>query len=627
MAGTTGYEFLNQVDTVLLSPEGYHDIEDSYRRLLRRPVCFDQFVQWGKRRVLRQELSAYVRRLADILLRLAHDVSQAWSPKLVASAQPVHSGASGESVAVEYLPAPAEAAASYDTSQLTKRQLADAIVEVAVALPVYRTYVDQRNSLHPDDERCLKRALAAARGTMRAARDALDFLEDVLLLKRQEDLPDHLGQQRLNFIQRFQQLTGPAAAKGVEDTALYAYAPLAARNEVGGDPDVPCEHAVLGLHQANLERFDYFPDTMLGATTHDTKRTADVRARLAVLSELPRLWMGYVTRWRRLNRAHRSRVRSKTAPDKAAEYLFYQSIVGIWPAPDPHRPNQELPDAATIEQLRERLEQYMLKAAREAKQRTSWVNGDQQFEEAVSAFVQGCLATDQETHSPFVRDVNALVGRIARAGFWNSLTGLLIQYVSPGSPDLYQGDELWNFALVDPDNRRAVDYTLRQCLLSEIVQEIEAGESTRRELIGRLVNAPEDGRIKLYVLHLLLRARRDHPELYAEGAYQPLEIEGPLSSHLLAFARLVDGKAAVAVAPRLTTSLVSEPQQVPIGPQVWGDDNFVQLPAALLRYRWTSVLTGEPLSTLRDAASGQIAVAHLLDRLPVALMVGESSQA
>jgi (1->4)-alpha-D-glucan 1-alpha-D-glucosylmutase len=624
VAGTTGYDFLNQVESVLISPQGFAEIEMDYRRLLRRPVRFDQAAQRGKRRVLHHDLSAYVGRLADILVRLAQEHTQAQQPVPQADS------------AVEDVPwsehpetsdiGPATSTASRpvrpEIARLTKQQLADAIAEVTVALPVYRTYIDQHAELHPDDRRYLETAITAARNQFRVTPEALDFLEEVLLLERYDELPEHIRRQRLNFVQRFQQLTGPAAAKGIEDTALYAYVPLVSRNEVGGAPDTPLDDAVAVLHAANGRRAASYPYDMLCATTHDTKRTADVRARLDVLSEVPRLWNGYVSRWRRRNRVHRSRIRGKAAPDAAAEYLFYQTAVGIWPAPDPDRPEPQLPDAETLDQLRTRIEQYMLKAVREAKTRTNWVQGDPEFEAALTSFIRGCFQPADDGSHSFLGDVDALVARIARPGFWNSLTQILLRFCSPGTPDLYQGDELWNFALVDPDNRQAVDYPLRQCLLDEMIQEMEASPQTSREFVRKLVAAPEDGRVKLLVTHALLRARRDHPQLFAAGSYEPLDIAGPCREHLIGFARVRGNQAAIAVAPRLTTGLVDDLIQAPVGAAAWPADNTIRLPETLHGFAWENLMTRDQLPREATDPAAGLPVARVLEVLPVALLIG-----
>ncbi len=636
VAGTTGYEFLNQVEAVFLSDKGFAEIEGQYRRLLRRPVHFAEIAAWGKRRILRNDLSPQIGRLADALLQL-----------LDSSRSPSAAGSKGEETPAAPLGMPEGGVTSSAGSDLqtldvvrdaaavptallalTRHDLAEAIVELMVALPVYRTYVESSQSTLGDaDRRYVEAALQGARRSGRAATEAIDFLGQVLLLEGSSQLPPHELNRRVNFIQRFQQLTGPAAAKGVEDTAFYAYVPLVSLNEVGGEPQLPSGDPAAALQRANEQRATKWPRTMLCVTTHDTKRTADVRARLDVLSELPKLWTGLVARWRRLNHGHGKSVAGKRAPDTIAEYLFYQTIVGLWPAPHPRQP-EGLPAAAVLQELRERVEGYMLKAAREAKTHTSWTSQNLAYEDALVAFVRS-LFLSADSGSPFLSDVQHLVARIARPGFWNSLSRTLIQFTAPGTPDLYQGDELWNFALVDPDNRRPVDYESRKQLLNEVITGCEGPDEPRREFLRSLVENPEDGRIKLHVIRCALAARRDHPQLFAASRYLALQAGGPARDHVLAFARSAEAsstpspggdssaEAAVGVVPRLTATLVAHPADAPLGEAVWSGTE-IQLPELLQNRRWTCALTREPL----DADAGRsLAVGRILRSFPVALLV------
>lgn len=637
--GTTGYEFLSDVEAVFVAPEGAALIHRQYRRSVRRPVTFARLAAAGKRRVLRHDLSPHVGRLADILARLYETTRKGISP-------------AGEelvpSLAVEPLssdsrpPADATAAAAAESAsassatlprprELSEHDWVSAIVEVVVALPVYRTYVDGKHrALSDADRRVYETAIAAARETGRAAPEALDFLAHVLLLEGRGELNPRDLDERVNFIQRFQQLTGPAAAKGIEDTALYVYVPFVALNEVGSEPRLPAESAVDVLHRKNAARAATWPRTMLAVSTHDTKRTADVRARLDVLSEAPKLWTELVARWQRRHARYRRLAGNVRTPDAAAEILCYQTIVGIWPIPNPKEPDT-LPSAVVLREICERVEQYMLKAVREAKTYTSWTNNDRAYEEGLLAFVRTILAppADQESSnanaSPFLADVQRLVARIVRSGFWNSLARTLIQFASPGTPDLYQGDELWNFALVDPDNRRPVDYAARQALLQSVVSGIEADAAARSEFVQELVAAPEDGRVKLHAIRSALLARRDLPAVFGSGAYLPLAVAGKRSEHVIAFARLGphsangDGEegAAVVVVPRLTANLTPEGAAAPVGEAVWGD-TAIELPPTLRHRRWRGVLNGTQIPE-SDAAT--IRVAELFAIFPAALLV------
>jgi (1->4)-alpha-D-glucan 1-alpha-D-glucosylmutase len=267
--------------------------------------------------------------------------------------------------------------------------------------------------------------------------------------------------------------------------------------------------------------------------------------------------------------------------------------------------------------LRERIESYMLKAVREAKTHTSWANENREYEDALVSFVRGLLLPDSGANAPFLAGVQQLVTRVARCGFWNSLSRTLIQCTAPGTPDLYQGDELWNFALVDPDNRRPVDYQQRQRLLDEVITGGEGSEGSRREFVRQLVASPEDGRVKLHIVHCALAARREHGDLFAQGDYVPLQAIGPKAAHLFAFARLAGQQAAVVICPRLTASLVPDTHEPPTGAAVW-NDTALWLPDRLQGRHWTSLLTRETLSeTFADSTS--LNVGSALASFPVEL--------
>lgn len=586
--GTTGYNFLNEIESLYVSPEGFEEIVDSYQRMLGQPVRWHKIERRAKRRVLKDELSSFVGRLADLLLRLAR----------------------------------------YDHANdaLTDQQMVRAIVEVVVGLPVYRTYVDdEQREVSAADRRWVETALARARQSERADDDAISFLGRVLLLEGQSDLPENEQQERLNFIQRFQQLTGPATAKGVEDTALYSYVPLVSLNEVGGEPQRDLESAIERLHQVNHQRATGSPFAMLCVTTHDTKRTADVRSRLDVLSEIPKLWQGYVTRWQRFNQSLRRQVNGKAAPDIAAEYLFYQCLIGIWPAANPAATESQFPSREELQSLAERLDQYMLKAAREAKTRTNWIDGNADYEAALSDFVRSAIlgsddqqnGEDQPAPSAFLNEVHQFVSRIARCGFGNALSRLVLQYTSPGTPDLYQGDELWNFALVDPDNRRPVDFEKRRQQLDDLVIRFEVA-AERDALLTELVTSPEDGRIKQHVLRTLLHTRRQYPDLFTGGEYIPLEPSGPSSNHLISFARVAGDSAAVVIVPRLIHTLLKDSSMLPTGDSVW-NQTAIALPEKLQGRQWFSPLSGETCDSPEDV----LLVAQALKRLPVAVLTAK----
>ena len=582
-AGTTGYESLNQTEALFITPEGYQSIEERYRRMFGRPVHFEQVATWGKRRILKADLSAFVGRLADILHRLAQ--------------------------------------AKPERASLREKELVEALVEFCVALPCYRTYINpDHTELSEHDRWAIQVAIQGAEKRQRASRESLEFLNE-FLVGNPSEMTEHDRNERLHFIERLQQLTGPATAKGIEDTALYAYVPLVSRNEVGGEPDTDLHQAVENFHAGNEYRVESAPRAILCVTTHDTKRTADVRARLDVLSEWPKIWTARVTKWRDLNRSRRSRVREKTAPDPAAEYMFYQNLIGIWPVTTTEDGPVPISHPDVIEFLRERLEEYMLKAVREAKVRTSWTDGNSEFESVLVEFIRGAMGGKDENSRLFLEDVQSFVQRIARPGFWNSLSRTLFQFTSPGTPDLYQGDELWNFALVDPDNRREVDYELRKGLLDELVTRFESSVESRQELLREMVEHPEDGRIKLHTIREALSVRRQFPELFLESEYHRLTFEGPQSEHLVGFARVQGSEAAISIAPRWTTGIISDWKNAPVGDAVW-QDTRVMLPTSLAGKQLDSMYTRAQLVVADD---GSLRASEVFAEFPVGLFVIPSS--
>ena len=514
--GTTGYDFMNDVEELFLDPDGFAAIEARYRTLRRAPtIGFATLARRGKRAILRGALAPDVRRVA----RLAHR----WRPRV------------------------------------SEDDLAAAIVEVIVHLDVYRTYASEPGMLSRQDRHAFMSALAAARECNEASPDALDAIEAAFLAPPSpgDDLRDEL-------VARFQQTSGPAMAKGVEDTALYNYVPLASRNEVGGDPERALAGAASRAHGVFAERARDWPATMLATNTHDTKRSADIRARLDVLTTNADQWARHVARWRRLNKSRKQVVDGRPSPDTNTEYLYYQTLVALWPAPRPGRRVDDLPDRAWRGRARERLMAYMLKAAREAKVRTSWTESDTAYERALDEFVRATLETGEDL--PFLSDVARLTARIAHGGFHNALARIVLHFSAPGLPDLYRGDELWNFTLVDPDNRAPVDFVRRSRLLADT--------SPSAFLVEAFAGGVplSDDRVKLALTSQLMRFRRDHARLVRDGDYRPLLSQ----SGLFAFTRTSGGERCIAIARTRPHDHAA-------------DD--VALPDELAG-RWLSVLTG-----------------------------------
>jgi (1->4)-alpha-D-glucan 1-alpha-D-glucosylmutase len=564
--GTTGYEFLNALENIFIDPDGLLEIDRDYRRWHKLgDTTFRDVAYAAKKSVLDGSLRADVERLAAILGKLARGADKRW----------------------------------------TRRDVMAALADLAAALPVYRTYIDSSRAIDDDDRDVIEQASREARRRNAEAGAIVGFIADVLLGR----LPGVDETIRGQFVRRFQQLTGPAAAKGLEDSALYVYLALVSRNEVGGAPDRPLDDAVTQFHESNARRAGRWPIGLLCTTTHDTKRSADVRSRLDALSEVPHEWSRAVHRWRRLNRKHRRVVKGRMAPDSNSEYLLYQTLVALWPPPRPGRRIDDLPNRAWRESTRERLTEYMLKAAREAKARTSWTQPDAAYERAIVDFVAAVFQPADD--APFLADVSRLVSLVAPIGARNALARIAVHLTAPGTPDVYQGDELWNASLVDPDNRRPVDFDLRVSLVAECTAaEPGFGSAGAIDL--------HDNRTKLYVTTRLLEMRRRHADLFARGAYRPLAVIGPRSRHVIAFAREYDGQFAITIAARLTSSWDA-------AAPAWWAGTGVALPPEMRGRRWESqIVPGQfsPGDSIEIAGDTGGDTGGLFVKLPMIVAVG-----
>ncbi|AHG91347.1 malto-oligosyltrehalose synthase [Gemmatirosa kalamazoonensis] len=569
--GTTGYEYLNDLESVFVDPDGAAALEAAYRKLLRLRTDrggFHDVAARGKEHVLRHAFDTDVRRLVRHLERAARGVAP----------------------------------------RLPRAALQEAVVQTIVGLPVYRTYLrvgdDGTLDASPEDFRWIGETLARAFGHGAADRFALQFVADVLRgeWSGKPDVSERARRAAAEFVLRFQQTSGPATAKGVEDTALYRWFPLASLCEVGGEPSRPLADAVGRLHAGNVERLMAWPRQLLAVETHDTKRSADVRARLDALSEIAPEWTRLVARWRRRHAPLHRLVNRRGAPDANAEYLLYQTLVGVWPLGGPA-------DDAERASLKERVTTYMRKAAREAKAQTSWTDADAQYEQGLDAFVAALV--EGQAGDAFREELGRLVEWIARAGWWTSLARTVIQTASPGTPDTYQGGELWALALVDPDNRRPVDFARR----AELLDALDAEDwSAPDAAAARLLDGPGDGRLKLHVLRTMLRLRREEPALFAAGAYRPIEVIGAAARHVVAFAREGEGRGLVVVAPRLPLGLRRD-GAIPVGSAVWGDTTLL-LPESAGGRRVLDRFTG----TVHTPDGARLGVGVALGVLPVACL-------
>lgn len=565
VSGTTGYDFSHAVNGLFVDPAGQRALTALYARFTGNRAPFEEIIYHCKKLIMRTQLSGELSVLANLLNAIAQ--------------------------------------ADRHTRDFTLMGLRNALTEVVACFPVYRTYVSPRDGSAVDRD-YIRWALAQARKRSPAAdRFTFDFIHRILSLENLDEYPAELCAKVVQFAGSFQQYTSPVMAKGLEDTAFYRYNRLVSLNEVGGDPDT-FGVSLQAFHYINSERARRWPLAMLSTSTHDSKRGEDVRARLNVLSEMPDLWRRHLARWSRLNRTRRRNLDGRTAPSRNDEYLFYQTLLGLWPL-DP-------PTEAGLTQLRQRIDDYMLKALREAKIHTSWITPDEAYEDATRAFVGATLGRLHRNR--FLDDFVAFQQQVAWFGMLNSLSQLALKLTSPGVPDLYQGSELWRFTLVDPDNRRSVDYARRQRVLQELQQQLGAAVPLAPAVRG-LLNRLADGRAKLYLAWKGLALRKAHPELFTAGDYLPVTADGARSEHVCAFIRRRDDHAALVAAPRWCMNLTDGAVEPPLGADVWGDTHL-GLPEWMRGYCY-NVLTGE---TIAIGSNGTLEMAKILTSFPVALL-------
>jgi (1->4)-alpha-D-glucan 1-alpha-D-glucosylmutase len=570
--GTTGYEFMVNLEDLFVDPAGYARLESAYRRGADAPD-FHAVAVDSKRRVLRRGLNADVRRVAPMLAAVAKRAG--W---------------------------PARSIAAY----------AGAIVELIAVLPVYRTYIDAESPEASDADRAvLERSFAELRAHGKADSLATEALERTLLGEWRDAEPQ-LARNRLAFVLRWQQLTGPAAAKGVEDTALYVYAPLASRNEVGGDPGVPVDGAVERLHALLAERAARSPRALNATNTHDTKRSADVRSRLDALSESSADWARRLAHWRRHHRTLRTLVGGRLAPTRTTDNFIYQALVGIWPiGAAPSRDSEPGEDDKRLGVLRDRLTAYIQKAVREAKVSTSWTDPDAAYEEAISRFIAGLL--DRKQSGGFLRELEQFAAGLAPQAVWNALSRVVVHLTAPGVPDIYRGDELWFQALVDPDNRAPVDWAARDEVVGQLRAIAPAGAPADPGQLRAWMDQPGDGQLKMYLYEQLLRLRREHGAMMPGSAYTPLRVTGELADRVFAFQRGRGRDSVLVVVPRLTCAFGGV---APIGP-VWGNTRIRLEDGAASTLAFRCALSG----VLLHPTDRELPLADMMARLPLAVLV------
>ena len=570
--GTSGYEFTGLVNGLFIDRRAEKSFTNLYHRFIGGAADVDQVVYESKKLIMHASLASEVNVLAHMLDEI--------------------------SVSDRY------------ARDFTRKSLRDVIRETIACFPVYRTYIDERGEVGESDRSYIQEAIVRAkRRNPDKAPASFEFLRDILLLKRREG-EDHndLYRKKLYFTLKFQQLTGPVMAKGLEDTACYVYNRFVAVNEVGGSPRQFGASAEQ-FHEANLKRAEYWPFSMLATSTHDTKRSEDVRTRLDVLSEMPRQWSAQVIKWRKINRTRKRLLADgRNVPDLNEEYLLYQTLIGTWPF-DFAVANEE-----TRSEYIRRIQQYMTKAVHEAKVNLSWISDDPGYVQALEQFIERILSPGTR-HRPnaFVEQVQGFASLVAFFGALNSVAQRLLTITCPGNPDIYQGMELWDFSLVDPDNRRPVDFQRRREWMNELDRRAEAGNLP--ELCADLIANYQDGRIKLWTTMQALRMRRERRELFHAGKYIPLYGDGPRRDHVVAFARELNDQVALVAVPRLPCIFSGAIPRAPLG-DLWADTSL-PVPSKAAEFM-ENVFTGEKV---RVGTGRTLLCREIFAHFPAALLV------
>jgi len=570
--GTTGYDFSNLVNGLFVDTTAAAKMRRMYRGFLAQALEYRAVLYRCKKNVMRNALASELNVLANLLSRIA--------------------------------------LSNRHTCDFTLNSLRNALSEVVANFPVYRTYLTE-NAVSERDRWYIETALQAAKRQSKSQDTSVfDFIRLVLLTRKDDGQSDVYRKAFITFSMKLQQFTSPVMAKGLEDTCFYRYHPLMSINDVGGNP---LEFGVNPeeFHVKTSIRTTLWPHAMLTTSTHDSKLSEDVRARINALSEIPAQWRLKARQWRQMNLRLKLLSDGQEMPSRNDEYLFYQILIGVWP------PNNDVPS----DELRGRVKNYMLKAAREAKETTSWANPNQDYEKALAGFVTAVLNGSNEE---FLADFGSFERRVISAGMMNSLSQTLIKFTSPGVPDTYQGNELFQLRLVDPDNRGPVDYSLREARLCELISVPSKQRSNQiRKMAASIIDGTDyEGNAKLFITWRALAARRQHLSLFRDGQYLPLTVQGPMSKHLIAFARLNGKGEAIIVAPRLCAQLLAYGTSI-LDLDLW-KDTYIELPNALTANQYHNYLSYAPCSVIEEKSEVRtIKTGDLLRDFPWALLAAE----
>ncbi|MBD3887137.1 malto-oligosyltrehalose synthase [Phormidium tenue FACHB-886] len=560
MQGTSGYDYMNFVNSIFCKTDNEEQFNQIYSALTGNNIPFEDLAVQKKHLILDKNLAGDIDNLAFLMKKIAGKYRYG--------------------------------------NDFTINGLKRALAEVLTQFSIYRTYTNADGVLETDRP-YIEEVIQAAKDNASMLVNELNFIEKLMLLQYEDTLTQAEKDQWLYLVMRIQQYSGPLMAKGVEDTALYIYNRLLSLNEVGGNPErfgIP----VSEFHDFNRERQECWAKAMSATATHDTKRGEDVRARLNVLSEMPEEWRQQVQRWTAMNRVHKTKLKNALMPDRNDEYALYQTLVGAFPF-----------DEGEYASFADRVKDYMLKAIRESKVYTAWLRQNSAYEEACTNFVQAVL--DAPEQNEFLREFLPFQKRVAYYGIFNSLSQTLIKITSPGIPDFYQGTELWDLSLVDPDNRRPVNFEQRLSFLTAIHEQAKADPLN---LIEELLAHKEDGRIKLFLIVQTLKARREYLNVFQNGSYQPLETGGKFQDNIIAFSKQDGNTTILTVTPRFLTDVV-HPNEYPLGEQAWADTHLKLPPQTASN--WKNLITNQTVG-----ADGVLSIGETLKHFPVALLVNQS---
>jgi len=568
ISGTVGYAFLNFLNGLFIETENAKAFDRIYTRLIDSKMDYQDLLYEMKKLIMLTDMSSETNTLGNYLNRISEK--------------------------------------DRHFRDFTLNSLTIAIMNTIACFPVYRTYVTACGVIDRD-QRYIEQAISKAKKKNPALNVTIfDFLERVLLLRYPDDFEEPDKMEWLDFAMRFQQVTGPVMAKGLEDTVFYVYNRFASLNEVGGNPE-KFGITLEAFHGQNIERSKFGPHGVIMTSTHDTKRSGDVRARLNVLSEIPDEWNHNLIKWSRMNKRKKVSFEGQIVPSRNEEYLLYQTLIGIWPIHPMNESDHEI--------FIKRIKEYMLKGIREAKVNSSWISPNVLYEDAVAKFIDDMM---RPIHNPFIKDFEAFQKKVSYFGMFNSLSQTLLKITSPGVADFYQGTEIWDFSLVDPDNRRPVDFDIRRKMLEDLKKKMGRFGSDRTEFARELMLEWKDGSIKLYVTFRSLNYRKQNYKLFMDGTYTPLWSDGNFKDHACAFARQGDGKVVLVIVPRFLSHL-TQVDEAPLGREVWGDSS-ITIPSELAEERFRNIFTGEMVDAAKGDGKNRLILGEVFASFPVAML-------